>query len=218
MSQQPNIPVIPKVAGLILAGGKGQRMGGNKPFRKLAGRPLIAHVINAASRQCDHLMISSNEDVSLFAEFSLTVVVDKPEPGQGPLGGVLGGLSSLPALPDGVDWLATFPVDCPIVPDDMVSRLIGAAIDAGKPAAFASHVGRDHFLSAVWHRDAAEIIAGQLASDDRRVGGALRAVGAVGVDFPVGAGQAAPFTNINTPDDLTVVEAVLASLIGLADR
>lgn len=204
----------PKVAGLILAGGAGQRMGGNKPFRQLAGKPLIAHVISAASEQCNHLLISSNEDATLFAAFDLPVISDCPETGQGPLGGVLAGLS---ALPDGVDWLVSFPVDCPVVPDDLVVKLITVAKDAGKPAAFASHAGRDHYLSAIWHRDTNEIIARQLAADDRRVGGALRAAGAIRVDFPVVADQGASFFNINTPTDLNVINAILETRIGLAD-
>ncbi|RCK34152.1 molybdopterin-guanine dinucleotide biosynthesis protein MobA [Thalassospira xiamenensis] len=205
----------PKVAGLILAGGEGRRMGGNKPFRELAGKPLIAHAISAAARQCNHLMISSNQGASLFAAFNLPVIPDKPEPGHGPLGGILGGLS---ALPDNIDWLVSFPVDCPIVPDDMALQLIKAATDAGKKAAFASHAGRDHYLSAVWHRDTGEIIMRQLAADDRRVGGALDVANAVVVDFPVEPGQSTPFTNINTPIDLNVMDAVLASLINLSDR
>ncbi len=194
-----------KVAGLILAGGEGRRMGGDKPFRELAGKPLIAHVISAASAQCNHLMISSNEDVARFADFNLPVVPDSPKPGQGPLGGILGGLR---AVPDGIDWLVSFPVDCPIVPGDMALQLIKAATDAGKKAAFASHAGRDHYLSAVWHRDTVEIIIRQLAADDRRVGRALRGADAVVVDFPVGPGQSTPFININTLTDLNAMNAI----------
>ncbi|WP_404420419.1 NTP transferase domain-containing protein [Thalassospira australica] len=210
-----NLSDHPKAAGLILAGGAGRRMGGNKPFRELAGKPLIAHTISAAARQCNHLMIASNEDASLFAAFNLPVIPDKPEPGHGPLGGILGGLS---ALPDDIDWLVSFPVDCPIVPDDMTLQLIKAATDAGKKAAFASHAGRDHYLSAVWHRNTDEIIMWQLASGDRRVGGVLRVADAVVVDFPVRPGQGKSFININTPTDLKAMDAVLASLINLTDR
>lgn len=200
----------PKVAGLILAGGEGRRMGGNKPFRELAGKPLIAHAISAASAQCNHLMISSNEGGAFFAEFNLPVVPDSPQPGLGPLGGILGGLLS---LPNGVDWLVSFPVDCPIVPDDMVAQLIKAATEGGKKAAFASHAGRDHYLSAIWHRAGAGIIGNQLRDEDRRVGGALRAMAAANVAFPVRSGDMAPFINVNAPEDLSALDEMLSGYI-----
>ncbi|MFH1805596.1 MAG: molybdenum cofactor guanylyltransferase MobA [Pseudomonadota bacterium] len=194
---------IPKTAALVLAGGEGKRMGGDKPFRELAGKPLIAHVIAMARQQCDIVMISSNENPARFAAFDCMVIADYPMVGQGPLGGLLGGLR---ALPDDIDWLATFPVDCPVLPDDLVQKLATAAQGAGRLAAFAQYDDRDHFLAAVWHRDGAETIETRLANDDRRVGGALRAVEAVRVTIPIRSGQPVLFANINTPDDLAILK------------
>lgn len=194
---------MPKTAALVLAGGEGKRMGGDKPFRELAGKPLIAHVIAMARQQCDIVMISSNEDPARFAAFDCPVIADYPVAGQGPLGGILGGLR---ALPDDIDWLAIFPVDCPVLPDDLVRKLAAAAQGAGRLAAFAQYDTRDHFLAAVWHRNGAETIETQLANDDRRVGGALRSVEAVRVTIPTRPDQPALFANINTPGDLAVLK------------
>lgn len=186
-------------------------MGGNKPFREVAGKTLLARVIETAFAQCDHVMISSNEDAAIFAEYGLPVVGDQPKTGQGPLGGILGGLG---ALPDETDWLVTFPVDCPIVPSDMVAQLLDAAQNADVKAAFASHADRDHYLSSIWHRDGAAIIARQLCDDNRRVGAALREMNAVRVTFADLAGKIAPFTNVNAPEDLSALNKMLLGFVG----
>mgnify|MGYP003118149589 CR=1 FL=1 len=205
----------PKTAALILAGGEGRRMGGNKPFREVGGKTLLTRVIDVAQVQCDYVMISSNEDADVFKAYGLPVVADKPQAGQGPLGGILGGLD---ALPEDTDWLVTFPVDCPIVPVDMVGRLLNAVQNANFKAAFASHVDRDHYLSSIWHRDAAHMIAEKLAADDRRVRGPLQALDAPKVVFDDLVSGLAPFTNINTPDELKTVTAALASFVGVPPR
>ncbi|KZD00475.1 MULTISPECIES: molybdenum cofactor guanylyltransferase MobA [unclassified Thalassospira] len=206
--QSQHVPTL----GLVLAGGEARRMGGNKAFREVGGKSLIGRVIDVAQAQCDQVMISSNAGAEAFADYGLPVVADHPKPGQGPLGGILGGLK---ALPDGIDWLVTFPVDCPIVPLDMVGRLRAAAEDAGAKAAFASHADRDHYLSSIWHRDAAPVIADLLASDDRRVRGPLQALEAPRVVFEDQVSGLEPFTNVNTPDDLRTVNVALEKQVAL---
>ena len=209
--RSPEIPTL----GLVLAGGEARRMGGNKAFREVGGKSLIGQVIDVAQAQCDQVMISSNAGADAFADFRLPVVGDHPATGQGPLGGILGGLHM---LPDGIDWLVTFPVDCPIVPLDMVARLRAAAEGAGVTAAFASHADRDHYLSSIWHRESAQTIADCLAADDRRVRGPLQAVGAARVIFADRVAGLEPFTNVNTPQDLRAVNAALSDHIAMSDK
>jgi len=211
MMRSSDTCAIPKTAALILAGGAGRRMGGNKPFREVGGMTLLARVIKAARAQCDHVMISSNEDAAIFAEYDVPVIGDQPKAGQGPLGGVLGGLD---ALPGEIDWLVSFPVDCPIVPDDMVAQLLSGARNADVKAAFASYADRDHYLSSIWHRGSAPVIARQLAEDNRRVGAALRMMDAVKVTFPVSDGAIEPFTNVNSPEDLNALHKMLSGFVG----
>jgi molybdopterin-guanine dinucleotide biosynthesis protein A len=191
--------------GLILAGGEGRRMGGDKPFREIGGRSLMAMAIETAQRQCDRVMISSNQTSDVFSKFGVPVVADAPQPGQGPLGGILGGLG---ALPDHVDWLVTFPVDCPVLPAELAAKLISAASDVGTKAAFARHGERDHYLSSAWHRDAIAVIADFLDRDQRRVRGPLMAMNAVAVSFE-DADQPDLFANANTPEDLVYLGAIL---------
>lgn len=190
-------------------------MGGNKPFREVGGKTLLARVIDVAQAQCDYVMISSNEDADVFSPYGLPVIADKPTAGHGPLGGILGGLG---ALPDDADWLVTFPVDCPIIPVDMTAQLLQAAQNDGVKAAFASHADRDHYLSSIWHRDATSVIGEKLLADDRRVRGPLQALCAAKVVFDDLVSGLAPFTNINTSDELTAINAALASFVGVPPR
>ncbi|WP_336081549.1 molybdenum cofactor guanylyltransferase [Thalassospira sp. CH_XMU1448-2] len=194
------------IAGLVLAGGEGRRMGGDKPFREIAGRSLISLAIETVRRQCGHVMISSNQSPDTFAGFDIPVVADVPVPGQGPLGGILGGLT---VMSDAVDWLVTFPVDCPVVPDDMAQELIAAAREAGSKAAFVRHGERDHYLSSAWHRDCAPVIAELLSNEQYRVRGPLMAVDAIAVPFAIDPDQPALFANVNTGDDLASLAMML---------
>lgn len=210
MSETPRDPQKPSVPtlGLVLAGGEGKRMGGDKPFREIAGKPLIELAVMRAERQCDQVMISSNDDAGAFAKFGVPVIGDLPEAGQGPLGGVLGGLN---ALPDGIDWLVTYPVDCPVVPGRMAVELIEAALKKGAKAAYVNHAGRDHYLSSAWHRDAAPVIAKLLADGKRRVRGPLDALNAAELFYDERSDQPGLFANANTVDELASINAIISA-------
>src|SRR6478735_4308991 len=68
---------IPPTLGLLLAGGLARRMGGgDKPLRLIAGRSILAHVVDRLGPQCDGLLINANGDLSRFADFGLPVVAD----------------------------------------------------------------------------------------------------------------------------------------------
>lgn len=183
-----------QIAGVILAGGAGRRMGGaDKALLGLAGRPLIAHAISRLAPQVARLAISANGDPARFAAFGLPVLAD--DTSRGPLSGVLAGLL----------WAAgpvvTAAVDTPFFPVDLVARLTAAG-----PAAMAASGGVLHPTFALWPAGAATPLADFLASGAvPRVTDFARSIGAVIVDFPDG-----DFHNINIPDDLTAAEGRLA--------
>ena len=114
--------------GLILDGGLGRRMGGaDKGLMLLAGRPMLAHVIERLAPQCGRLAISANGDPARLAAFGLPVVSDEPQNYAGPLAGVLAGLELASRIAPGISHVATAPADAPFLPQDFVSRL-GAAL------------------------------------------------------------------------------------------
>ncbi len=84
--------VLPRVSGIILAGGKSRRMGRDKAFLDFDGKPLIAHVIERVRALCSDVFIVAN-DAAAFAHFDTRVVSDV-YPGKGSLGGIFSGLQA----------------------------------------------------------------------------------------------------------------------------
>lgn len=79
-----------EVTGVILAGGQSRRMGGgDKGLLDLAGRPMLAHVIDRLAPQVGRTIINANGDPARFATFGLPVVADTITGFVGPLAGVL---------------------------------------------------------------------------------------------------------------------------------
>ncbi len=181
-------------ATVILAGGAGARLGGDKPLRLLAGRPLIAHV---AARCRGPLWINAS-DPRLAAYGAL--VPDLPSPGQGPLVGVWSALCYAEAL--GIETVLTVPVDTPFLPLDLPDRLAAGLAD-GLAAVAATPEGWQS-ACALWRVAAAAGLEARLAAGDWSLHGALRAVSARVVDFGV---EITPlFFNINTLADLAAAE------------
>lgn len=188
-----------KVLGLILAGGRGQRMGGaDKALVRLAGKPLLAHVAARLGPQVAALALSANGDPARFAGFGFPVLAD--EEALGPLAGILAGLRQAAHL--GAGAVASVPVDCPFLPDDLVARLVTASGGGVRPV-HARSGGRDHPATALWPVTATEPLSAFLSSGAKpRVRDFAALLGAVTVDFP----DPRAFDNMNTPQDLTLAE------------
>jgi molybdopterin-guanine dinucleotide biosynthesis protein A len=82
--------MVGSVSGVILAGGASRRMGRDKAFLKLAGRPLVAHVAEKLRLVCQELVVVAN-DTARYAPFGDRCVPDA-YPGVGTLGGIHAGL------------------------------------------------------------------------------------------------------------------------------
>ncbi len=118
-----------RITGLVLAGGRGMRMGGlDKGLQPLAGEPLALHVARRLASQVDTLLISANrhldEYARLGAAFGARVVPDASTDFPGPLAGLLAGLRATPT-----ELLLCVPCDTPALPTDLGVRLL-AALDA----------------------------------------------------------------------------------------
>ncbi|MCF4994898.1 molybdenum cofactor guanylyltransferase MobA [Pseudomonas syringae] len=84
---------LPPCSILLLAGGRGQRMGGrDKGLIEWQGEPLIAHLQRKVRPLTDDLIISCNRNRDRYAPFSDQLVSDDEEDFPGPLAGILAGL------------------------------------------------------------------------------------------------------------------------------
>lgn len=190
-----------RIFGVILAGGEGRRMGADKAFVPLAGRPLIAHVLDRLEPQVERVLISANGDAARFSAFGCPVVEDAVP--QGPLSGVLAALTVAAAM--GATHLVSAPVDTPFLPGDLVPQLLFAAERSPVGLALASDATGDHPATAIWPVGLAPALAAFLASGEAKVTRFTAAQGAAWAKFP----DPRAFLNLNTPEDLAAAEVLL---------
>lgn len=198
------------IVGLILAGGQARRMGGaDKALLMLGGEALIARAIARAKPQVGPLFINANGDASRFADCGLPVIEDRIGGFLGPLAGVLTGLEWMRANHPNARWLATFSCDCPFYPRDLVETLVAKAKSDSASIAVAASGGRHHPVFAVWSA-ALPVTAQNVLVDQglRKMDDFVALYPNTRVNFP--SEPVDPFFNINTPDDLTRAEALLA--------
>jgi molybdopterin-guanine dinucleotide biosynthesis protein A len=107
------------ITGLVLAGGRGERMGGvDKGLQNHRGMPLALHALLRLGPQVGALMINANRNLGAYEAMGVPVWPD-PIPGYaGPLAGFLAGLERCET-----PWLVTVPCDTPNFPADVVERL-----------------------------------------------------------------------------------------------
>ena len=122
------------VTGLVLAGGRGSRMGGtDKGLQKFNGVPLALHTMLRLQPQVGEIVINANRNLAAYESFGVPVYPDALPDYAGPLAGFLTGLEQC-----GTDWLATVPCDTPMFPTDLVARLMDAAQEHESEIAMAS--------------------------------------------------------------------------------
>ncbi len=147
MHQAPCPPTL----GLLLAGGLSRRMGGgDKPLLEIAGRSMLAHVVERLRPQCTALLLNANGDAARFRDYGLPIVADSVPDFAGPLAGILAGLDWMAANRPDLCWMASVAADTPFIPRDLVSRLHQARASAGTALACASSGGRSHPVVGLW--------------------------------------------------------------------
>lgn len=194
-----------RIAGLILAGGEGRRLGGvDKALVLLNGRSLLSHVAERFEPQVEAVALSANGDPGRFASAlagrGWPVLPDADEERLGPMAGLLAGLDW--AAGWGASHLASVSVDTPFLPGDLVVRLLlGCAAPGG--SAIAQSAGGRHPTCGLWPVGLRSTLAAAIGSGERRLGRWASDQGAVGVAF---ADTPDPFFNINRPEDLAQAE------------
>jgi molybdopterin-guanine dinucleotide biosynthesis protein A len=118
---------ISEITGVVLAGGRGSRMGGaDKGLQNFNGVPLALHTQLRLSPQVGELLINANRNLAAYESFGVPVWPDAASLGDfaGPLAGFLTGLERCETA-----FMMTVPCDTPLFPHDLVARL-AAALEA----------------------------------------------------------------------------------------
>jgi len=192
-------PTAASITGLILAGGRGQRMGGvDKGLQAWRGLPLVDHALARLAPQVREVMISANRNAALYGARTARVLADAADDFAGPLAGILAGLRAART-----PWLAVVPCDSPQLPSDLVARLA-----QGIAAARGAVVQRDHGAAGLRLEPVCCLLSTALADDLARylAEGGRKVEGWVSRHAaPVLFGEpddAAAFANVNTLADL----------------
>ena len=123
-----------QITGLVLAGGRGSRMGGvDKGLQNHLGMPLALHAVMRLMPQVGGVMINANRNLGAYESMGVPVWPDAQADYPGPLAGVLAGLEQCES-----PYLVTVPCDTPNFPGDLVARLAQALHDADADIAMAA--------------------------------------------------------------------------------
>jgi molybdopterin-guanine dinucleotide biosynthesis protein A len=188
--------------GVILAGGRGSRMGNvDKPLLELGGTPLIQWVVNGAQPQVEKLVLCVNRNPERYQFLNLDQFGDYSSPYAGPLLGIVSAMRQLATAAQGQDkLLACFPADVPWFPADIVARLIDQMHREGSDVAVVQQGEQLQPLFSVWKLSLRTEL--EQAVSEGMFGPKLVLPRLHTSVLQVGSNQQ-EFFNINTLDDLT---------------
>jgi molybdopterin-guanine dinucleotide biosynthesis protein A len=193
-------PDITQITGLILAGGRGSRMGNvDKGLQSFRGAPMILHAIMRMSPQTGSLMINANQNLGPYEGFGLPVWPDQLSGFEGPLAGIQTGLMHCET-----EYMVTAPCDSPFLPDDLVSRLANAIGEADVAVAVTDDGERrqPHPVFCLMKASLLPHLTQFLQEGGRKIGAWYRSLDFVEVVFP----DEIAFRNINTLEELRQFE------------
>lgn len=199
------------IAGVILAGGRSERMGDDdKSFVTLNNISLLEHVYRRALPQVCELIINTNSDDARFLSHGKTVVPDLKKNKSGPLLGLLAAMSfySNTAISGSVrpTHLATFPVDTPLIPSNLIERLQQGLIEAQADIAIPTYNNQPHWVCGLWSLDLLGRLNSYIEADGRKVHEWTKQQNLTMVEFDDYATD--PFLNINTREQLSEAEQI----------
>lgn len=188
----PNSP-LPPCSVLLLAGGRGQRMGGqDKGLIEWQGEPLIAHLQRKVRPLTDDLIISCNRNRERYAAFADQLVMDDEGDFPGPLAGIRAGLKAARHA-----HLLVLPCDVPRIDEALLQAMLASADQQREKPLMLRH--GEHWEPLLCVIPVALLPAFEAAwrSGERSPGRVMRGLGAVALQCPDNDPRLA---NLNTPE------------------
>ncbi|MEC5162213.1 MULTISPECIES: molybdopterin molybdotransferase MoeA [unclassified Janthinobacterium] len=200
------------ITGLILAGGRGTRMGRvDKGLMPLRGATMAAQVLRTLAPQVGALAINANQNLATYETLGVPVWPDELGGFEGPLAGLHSGLRRC-----NTEFLVSVPCDSPFLPDDLVARLAAALLAEDADLAVAVTLESDpdgaayeqtHAVFCLLKTSALPTLSAYLDGGGRRMQGWYGDLAVARVRFD----QTEAFRNINTPEQLRSAEAGMAA-------
>ena len=192
------MPPPEDITGLVLAGGRGTRMGSvDKGLQDFGGQPMVMYVIMRLLPQVNALYVNANQNLEIYRAMGYPVSEDAVGGFAGPLAGLHSGL-----LHCQTPWLVTAPCDSPYLPLDLVARLkdaqLATSADLAVPVTGAGDSRQPHPVFCLVRCALLPHLGAFLASGGRKVDAWYSTLSVVEVPF---ADESA-FRNINTMAEL----------------
>lgn len=195
------------ITGLILAGGRAQRMGGiDKGLIPFHGKPLIESAIAKLKPQVQTIVINANRNITKYATHGYSVIMDETPDFSGPLAGFSVGLKVCKT-----PYLLTSPCDSPLLPNNL-AELLAAEMERGEfQLVYASSKEVD---SKVWAQPVFCLMRSNLQDSldqflqkgDLKIDRWFKELHTSTVIFD----DPLVFANVNTPEELKKLEEVSA--------
>jgi len=192
---------LPPCSILLLAGGRGQRMGGqDKGLLEWHGEPLIAHLHRKTRPLSDDLIVSCNRNLERYAPYADQLVHDDEGDFPGPLAGILAGLKAARH-----PHLLVLPCDVPRIDNALLTRMREAAAEHPDKPLMLRH--DDHWEPLLCVIPLALRVDFETAwkEGERSPGRLMRRLGATALQCPDNDPRLA---NLNTPELLSMPDGV----------
>jgi molybdopterin-guanine dinucleotide biosynthesis protein A len=197
-----------RLAAVILAGGRGDRLGGvDKARLKVGGVRLIDRVAESLSRQAATILVASRTPGSGQSALPADAIAisDIATEFAGPLAGIAAAVAWLQASPQPPEFLLSVAVDTPFFPTDFGAVALQALSD-GCDAAIACYDGQPYPTNAVWRLSAIATLPARVSTGTAPQAPKflLEELTASHVDwFPQHKDN--PFANVNTLKELLIL-------------
>lgn len=193
------------ITGLILAGGRAQRMGGiDKGLIPFHGKPLIESAISRLKPQVSTILINANRSITKYAHHGYPVLMDETPDFSGPLAGFSVGLKHCKT-----PYLLTSPCDSPLLPEDLAQKMADELESNNLELVFASSKEDD---GKIWSQPVfclmksslKDSIDSFLSKGDLKIDRWFKELRSGTVVFE----NPQAFANVNTPEELAVLEKI----------
>ncbi|MBU3594140.1 molybdenum cofactor guanylyltransferase [Polynucleobacter sp. 71A-WALBACH] len=194
-----------QITGLILAGGRAQRMGGiDKGLIPFHGKPMIESTITRLKPQVSTILINANRSITKYAHYGYPVLMDQTPDFSGPLAGFSIGIKHCKT-----PYLLTSPCDSPLLPMDLAEKMAVELEDNNLELVFASSKEAD---GKIWSQPVFCLMKNSLqdsldaflSKGDLKIDRWFKELRSGTVIFE----NAQAFANVNTPEELTALEKV----------
>jgi molybdopterin-guanine dinucleotide biosynthesis protein A len=194
------------ITAIILAGGRGSRMGGtDKGLQNFNGTPMALHTLMRVGGQVGYSMINANRNLSAYESFGADVWPDGNDEFAGPLSGFVVGLERCET-----PYLLTVPCDTPFLPHDLASRLWyglqGDSETEGADIAMAAQTGHTQPAFCLIKHEMLESLLLFMKQGGRKIDAWTATQKTVVVNFDKPEDDPKAFANANTLAELAALE------------